>query len=102
MRLVLNGSLYKLNDVVIRPEFGGYLLYLPSHDLIYFINQSAKDIIDIMQEKSETIISIKQITKIIQDKYIDCKNVNIQDIKKYIYNLIEMEIVSCLLGDAYE
>lgn len=94
MRLVLDGNCYKLNKIVIRRELDGYLLYLPMQDAIYFINQSAKEIIDILQNVEDCKTDIEEITKKIQSKYKESDIVNIQDIKVYVENLIELGIVS--------
>ncbi len=93
MHLVLNGKYYKLNKIVIRKELDGYLLYLPLQDAIYFINQSAKEIIDILQDTEQSNLEIEELTKKVQNKYIESDTVNIQDIKAYVEKLIELEII---------
>ncbi len=93
MRLVLNGNCYKLNKIVIRRELDGYLLYLPIKDAIYFVNQSAKEIIDILQKSEDGKIEVEEITKKIQNKYKESDIVDIQDIKDYVENLIELGVV---------
>lgn len=93
MHLVLNGVCYKLNKIVIRKELDGYLLYLPLQDAIYFINQSAKEIIDILQDAEQCNVDIEEIAKKIQNKYKESEIVNIQDIRNYVEKLIELGII---------
>lgn len=94
MHLVLDGSYYNVNNIVVRKEFEGYLLYIPLYDTIYYINQSAKEIIDIMQEKSEREISIDQIAEMLRNKYMTSSNIKIEDIERFIAGLIDVGVIS--------